>query len=106
MLDLTSALLLGGSLFTVIQLLKKALPDGMLSGWRVVALTIVLAYAVTAVVAHSMLGELEVVNGIALPQLNWADQIIVAVQLAGISVFGAEVLLAGKNIGENNDTPL
>lgn len=104
MLDLTSALLLGGSLFTIVQLLKKAIPK--LNGWPVIAVTLVLAYLVTVTVAHSMLGELEVVNGIALPQLNWADQLIVAVQLAGISVFGAEVLLAGKSIGENNNSPL
>ena len=104
MLDLTSALLLGGSLFTVMQLLKKAIPK--LGGWYVIVATLVLAYAVTAAIAHSTLGADQVVNGITLPHLNWADQGLVALQLAGISVFGAEVLLAGKNIGENNDTPL
>jgi hypothetical protein len=104
MLDLTSALLVGGALFTIVQLLKKAIP--MLNGWPVIVVTLVLAYLVTAIVAHSTLGADQVVNGIPITRLNWADQGLVALQLAGISVFGAEVLMAGKNIGENNQTPL
>lgn len=110
MFDFGSAVLLSGLLFMLVQLVKKATikKDGTpaLTGWAVIAVTIVLALVVTFVVRESDFAGKQIVDGRALNQLNIFSCVIVAFLLAGLSVLGATALGVVQSVGQNNDKPV
>lgn len=102
MLDFTSAVLLGALLFMLVQLVKKAAPQ--VTGPLVIVLTIVLAVVVVFVVRESDFAASQVVDGKSLNHLNVFSCVIVAFQLAAISVLGATAFESIQSIGQNNDS--
>lgn len=104
-MDLSNAALLIASVYGIIELLKKLLPDAWLKNSRIVTgLVIAVSFAATFLVAATAWAGEQVIGDHRLDQLSVADKVLVSCLVAGAAALTNRGVRAVMNVGQNQVT--
>lgn len=98
-MDFGSALLLVSTVFLVVELIGRLVPE--IDARVKVVIAIIAGQAVAFLTANSDWGPKQVVDGIPLDKMNGGSLVLVGLALAGVATIGKQALNTVSNIGEN-----
>lgn len=100
-MDFTQAALLVVAVFTIVELVKRAVPAATKIGWVTIVIALAVGVGLAFLVGASDFGGTQIINGEALDKLNAASKTLVGILVGAGAVGFDNVLTAVKNVGEN-----